>query len=666
MFCPNCGSPSDDVASFCAVCGSELPKAHGNVASQEPERITYAAANLAQEDSFVRASMGYQTFACPNCGMSTLVPDANGITAHCENCGSDIDIRTREVTVERHEHTHNYITYQNLDDHFELSHDNSVVRGLGAAARVDVSHVTIPGNHGITAIGDGFLYDSTQTESVELPAGLQRIGASAFCNCRKLAEVEIPATVSMIDSSAFENCESLTRIVIPDNARLGESVFRGCTGLREAIIGSNVVGGTGAFIACESLAHVVIGYGTNVAESMFANCPALTLVDFEGGSSTIGEYAFCDCTSLVDLRLPDGLTSIGGAAFRGCSVLHRLDVPASLSLIGTNAFENCASLGELDCSNVTRLGDGVFKGCKALVRVELNDGLPAIPPSMFENCARLMDIDIPSDCAMLGIRSFAGCASLASCILPAAIDAIPKDCFEDCACLTNVGEQAFNVGAGAFTACHNLRSIIVKGNVSPQAFEGCTSLERLAFAEGTTIIGLASFAHASALETLIVPLGVQRVDAFAFMGCTGLRRVVFAASVQVIDAGAFDGCAELESVVFAGKSAPSIGMDAFSGSSNLSELVGTMGLFMSAALGPLTRVMSGLCRVTMNDFDEIHVKDLCIELFGERTICVNGTDVQWKAWIEAHYPAPEGEPVNMDGTAELPERKRGLFRKLGK
>ena len=665
MFCPNCGSPADDGASFCAVCGSELSKARASVASQEPERITYAAANLAQEDSFVRASMGYQTFACPNCGMSTLVPDANGITAHCESCGSDIDIRTREVTVERHEHTHNYITYQNLGDRFELSHDNSVVRGLGATGRLNVAHVVIPENHGITAIGDGFLFDSVETECVELPAGLQRIGASAFCNCRKLQEIEIPATVTMIDSSAFENCKSLTRIVIPDNARLGENVFRGCTALREVVIGSNVMGGTGAFIACTSLAHAVIGYGTNVAESMFANCPALTLVDFEGGSATIGEYAFCDCTSLVDVRLPEGLTSISGAAFRGCAALHRIDAPSSLSLIGTNAFEGCTSLGEFDCSNVTRLGDGVFKGCTALARVTLNDDLTAIPPSMFEDCARLMDIDIPRSCVKLGIRSFAGCSSLSACVLSPVIDAIPKECFEGCTCLTSVGDHAFNVSAGSFAGCANLRGIVVKGDVSPQAFEGCTSLERLAFAEGTTFIGYAAFAQAASLESLIVPMGVRIIDSFAFMGCTGLRRVVLAASVQDVETRVFYGCSQLESVVFAGESAPLMGSEAFGDCPYLSELTGTMGLFTSAALAPLTQAMPGICRVTMNDFDEARVKDLCIELFGERTVCVNGNDVQWKAWIEAHYPAPEGEPVDMGG-ADEPKKKHGLFGKFGK
>lgn len=668
MFCPNCGSPHDEGARFCKVCGSEISSAFMPSADSDVTSVKHTVRGQAQEDAYVRASMGYQTFACPNCGMSTLVPDANGITAHCESCGSVIDIRTREVTVERHEHTHNHITYQNLSSQFELSHDSAVIHSLAAAGRLNAQNVVIPAGNGIKAIGDGFLFDSTVTESVELPDGLERIGASAFCNCSKLKEIRIPASVRMIDSSAFENCTSLSRIVIPDNARLGENVFRGCTGLREVIIGSQVAGGKGAFIACTALSHVVIGPGTNVADSMFANCPALTLVDFEGDISFIDEYGFCDCVSLASIQLPKSLTAIRGAAFRGCTALARVDVPQTLSLVGTNAFEDCKSLLELDCTYVTRLGDGVFKGCASLATVTLSPTLGAIPPSMFEGCARMMRLAIPDACREIGVRSFAGCFSLKECLLPGEMDSISREAFEGCTCLTSVGDQAFNVSTRAFADCANLKSISLKGDVSPQAFYGCRGLESVRFVEGTRRIGDAAFMHASSLQSIVIPNGVEIVDSAAFNGCSRLRRVVFAASVRAIVDDAFRGCVELETVVFAGGDGQMrIQQGAFVDNPALEEIIAPMSAFMNMNLAPLTSRVPTIHKVTLESYNEALVKDLEVGLFGDRVICVNDQILPWGPWIMAHRSMSlEGEPgsfeeaLGIEGAADSQGRK-GLF-----
>ena len=664
MFCPNCGSPLDKGSSNCAICGSAVSGAVMPPIDVEPEAVVYSAHNAPQEESYVRASLQYQTFACPNCGMNALIPDASGIIAHCKSCGSDIDIRTRKITVERHEHTHNYITYQTIGDHFDLSHDGTVVRGLTATGATGAANVVIPEKHGITAVGDGFLFGSETTESVVLPEGIQRIGASAFCNCRKLKEIVILATVRMIDSSAFENCSSLRRISIPNDVRLGENVFRGCSGLREVVIGDNVLGGMGAFIACTSLVRIEIGAGSNVANSMFANCPALTHVELKGMTTLIDEYAFCDCISLTEICFPVGLKSLGGAAFRGCSALVRVGMVDSLSYIGTNAFEDCKRLVEVNCTSVTRFGDGVFKGCTALVQVTLNRALSAIPPSMFEGCAQITSIDIPSSCTKIGIRSFAGCVSLNACILPQAISSIPQEAFEGCLCLTEVGGQPFNVSTRAFADCTNLKKITVKGDVSPRAFEGCRNLEDLTFADETRIIGDAAFMNASALTSLIVPNGVEVVDSSAFQGCVGLRRVVLAASVQAVDHWAFYGCTGLEVVVFAGKaSGIALSDGAFGNDPLLVEIMAPMQLFMDETLSSMIAEVPTISNIKIPDYDEARVKGLKTSLFGDRTVCVNGEEVQWRSWIEAHYPAPEGDPVDISGVSDTKTspKKKGLF-----
>ena len=61
---------------------------------------------------------------------------------------------------------------------------------------------------------------------VAIPAGVMRIGGSAFCGCECLTSVTIPAGAASIGDGAFSGCARLTSVVIPETVtELAETAF---------------------------------------------------------------------------------------------------------------------------------------------------------------------------------------------------------------------------------------------------------------------------------------------------------------------------------------------------------------------------------------------------------------------------------------------------------
>jgi hypothetical protein len=66
----------------------------------------------------------------------------------------------------------------------------------------------------VTAIEAGAFESCRSLTSVDIPAGVTRIGNYAFAGCTGLTSVNIPADVTNIGGNAFENCFSLSEITI--------------------------------------------------------------------------------------------------------------------------------------------------------------------------------------------------------------------------------------------------------------------------------------------------------------------------------------------------------------------------------------------------------------------------------------------------------------------
>jgi hypothetical protein len=76
----------------------------------------------------------------------------------------------------------------------------------------DAAEVVIPANLGITEIGDD-AFNMSGIKTVNIPEGVQRIGARAFNDCYFLEEVRLPESLMIVGSDAFRH----TNITLPAN-----------------------------------------------------------------------------------------------------------------------------------------------------------------------------------------------------------------------------------------------------------------------------------------------------------------------------------------------------------------------------------------------------------------------------------------------------------------
>ena len=87
--------------------------------------------------------------------------------------------------------------------------------------------VTIPA--GVTKIGGSAFKGCTGLTSVTIPAGVTEIGGYAFKDCTGLTSVTIPEGITKIGGGALYHCMGLTSVTIPESVKeIGDSVFMNC------------------------------------------------------------------------------------------------------------------------------------------------------------------------------------------------------------------------------------------------------------------------------------------------------------------------------------------------------------------------------------------------------------------------------------------------------
>lgn len=97
---------------------------------------------------------------------------------------------------------------------------------------------------------------------------------------------------------------------------IGESAFRGSTGLSRVYIGSNVtVIGLSAFYKCSNLTTIGIPAGVTTIGSSAFTYTALSNVIIPNSVTTIGWNAFGDISTLTSVIIGSGCTSMGAYAF---------------------------------------------------------------------------------------------------------------------------------------------------------------------------------------------------------------------------------------------------------------------------------------------------------------------------------------------------------------
>ena len=221
------------------------------------------------------------------------------------------------------------------------------------------------------------------------------------------------------------------------------------------------------------------------------------------------------------------------------------------------------------------------------IRPENNDALPSeveIPKEIdgisvftvgenaFSN-TKIKKVVIPDSVTTINASAFANCEELTEIVLPKELTNVYKHAFENCkaireVCVRNVYDYAFSGCANLEKVSFALSSYSTEVTIKSHAFENCTSLGALVFAEKTTKINVGSygFAGCSALKKWSVPRAMLDISYFGFANCTNLADFDFARNIYA-QYGAFQNCTSLTDLVFKGPA--TLGLGTFDKCTNL-------------------------------------------------------------------------------------------------
>lgn len=375
----------------------------------------------------------------------------------------------------------------------------------------------------------------SQLESVDLAnldmADLTNMHA-VFANDTKLGSVSFKGVLNAdrvtnwLNAFWYTGLESVDLTGVGDAATTVEGMFKGCAGLKTAVIPwtmAHVADASAMFAYDTSLSTLDttawrFGAVWNMSD-MFNGCKNLAVLDASGwdlSSTTNMGHMFYGCSSLASLDSSGwhvAKAKYVDHMFDGCSSLTAVDVSGwnmSNVSLASYMFYNCAKLTTLDTSawsmpNATDVSY-MFVSCRSLATLDvgkLDLGRSVDLRCMFENCGKLATLDVSHwDTGMVGKMDgmFSGCGSLA------ALDVAGwntggvgdfQSMFTNCVNLARLDVSKWNTGnarhmKGMFTNCARLAALDVAGWDTSKVtsfdsmFNGCGSLTTLDVSEWDT------------------------------------------------------------------------------------------------------------------------------------------------------------------------------------
>ena len=407
-------------------------------------------------------------------------------------------------------------------------------------------------SHGYSVATNSAFEGCTLLEAVTFKEGVANIGHFAFYNCTKLKAVDLPKSVTTVNHYAFANCMKIKTAAIAKGT-IQTGAFENCEILETVTLGAVTGIGAKAFKNCPALTSVGFPEGlTQIDNEAFYGDKAITVVSIPDTVATIGYGAFKDCTALTQVAIGAGVTTwktttdiynhgystTANSAFENCTALKTLTVKSGTTAIGHYAFFNCTRLEEVILPNtVYNVYNYAFHGCTGLKKLSVNNG--SIGQNAFENCTALTDISLV-DVNTIGNYAFKNCTLLKNFTLPHGLTLIGNEAFSACNSLTKavIPNTVKTIGFGAFIKCSGLKSLIVGSGIT-------TWTTKSNYGHGYSTNVNSAFENCTALETVVFADGANCVGKYAFYGCTALKSVCFPESTKTFENNIFDNCLDV-------------------------------------------------------------------------------------------------------------------------
>ena len=336
-------------------------------------------------------------------------------------------------------------------------------------------------------------------------------------------------SVTAIANYAFDGCNSLMKLTIPEGVTdLGYYMIRG-TAISSITIPSTVTTSgcyyyndkNGALAGCTTLNTVIFAQGTTKIPDYIcasnSNNSHITSIVIPDSVKIIGSYAFYCCSQLSgQVSIPRSIQTIGAAAFAGCTALTSISIPEGTLTVEDYAFEDCSGVTSLEIGKTVKIiGEFAFYNCTALqsVKTHYNSTVEwsgSIGDYAFAGCTSLTDVELAGSYKELGNYLFDGCNSLMKLTIPEGV--------------TDLGY--YMIRGTAISSITIPSTVTTSGcyyyNDKNGALAGCTTLNTVIFAQGTTKIPdyiCASESQNSYIQSVYIPPTVQQVGNYAFYNC---------------------------------------------------------------------------------------------------------------------------------------------------
>ena len=257
----------------------------------------------------------------------------------------------------------------------------------------NVEHLILPKT--LTTIGKEMFYRS-KLKSVVIPASVETIEAAAFMGCSSLATVtfEKGSQLKTIGGGyysssysyyygAFLDCTALTSIEIPASVETIEATaFKGCSSLA-----------TVTFEKGSQLKTIGGGYYYHYYYGVFSDCTALKSIEIPASVETIEATAFKGCSSLATVTFEKGsqLKTIGGGYYSYSSSYY---YGAFCQL------KNLMTVDMSACTQIETIGECAFYGDFELRLFKIGTEIPPTCENYaFSGINPYSVLKVPSGCA---------------------------------------------------------------------------------------------------------------------------------------------------------------------------------------------------------------------------------------------------------------------------